>query len=282
MYYAAWPNQGAGIGHQLDVWCNGAFIAKNCGLKFAYLPFSNEKWDIFLGFGYGEVSVKELKHNGYIICKLPLFDINDKNSIKLNKQIITSYQRNKVVFVAEVDQPYRYPAAEKARFIKDKFLSSPSRKNDLLLYDKNNYNIAVHIRRGDIMGDPRNPNLAMRYLSNDYYDKVLQKVLNIIKVSQLVCIYLFSEGKPEDFPEFHKYENLHWCFDISAQDSFANLVYADIIITSKSSFSFDPALMNNGIKLCPKSFWGTYPESKEWILCEDDGTFNVDKLKALF
>ncbi len=282
MYYAAWPNQGAGIGHQLDVWCHGYFIAKDWGLKFAYLPFSKERWDAFLGFGEGEVSVKELLKNGYKVRKLPYFNVDNLDSIKINKQIIASYQGEKIVFIAEVDQPYRYSPDEMALFIKSKFLSASSRVNDSILYDKNNYNIAVHIRRGDILSDANNPNLTMRYLSNEYYDNVLMQVIENLKTNKPIHIYFFSQGKPDDFPEFNRYDNLHWCFSVSAQNSFANLVYADLIITSKSSFSYDPALMNEGIKLCPKSFWSAYPEGKDWILCEDEGTFDVDKLKALF
>lgn len=33
---------------------------------------------------------------------------------------------------------------------------------------KDNFNVAIHVRRGDIMTDSNNPNLVMRYLSNDY------------------------------------------------------------------------------------------------------------------
>ncbi|MBC7845810.1 MAG: hypothetical protein H7Y10_04915 [Flavobacterium sp.] len=282
MYYAAWPNQGAGIGHQIDVWCHGVFISKDWGLKFAYLPFSKEKWDIFLGFGEDEISVKELRQKKYKIRTLPYFNVDDLDSVKLNKQIIASYQGEKIVFIAEVDQPYSYSADEKANFIRDKFISASSRVNDKVLYDRKNYNIAVHIRRGDIMADFNNPNLTMRFLNNDYYDNVLKQVVENIITDKPINIYIYSQGKPGDFTEFNKYKNLIWCLDVSTQNSFANLVYADVIITSKSSFSYDPALISDGIKLCPKTFWIPYPERKEWILCDDDGTFDVDKLKVLF
>lgn len=281
LYYAAWPNQGAGLGHQLDVWCSGPFIARDWGLKFAYLPFSKGRWDKFLGFGEGEIHVSELKEKRFKVRKLPLFDVNNDRSIDFNKKIISSYSGSKVVFIAEVDQPYIYTVEEKANFIKKKFLSATSRANDLIILDKSNYNICIHIRRGDIMSDPTNQNLTMRYLSNGYYDKVLQQVLKILKVEKPIHIYIFSQGKPQDFPELNKYDNLHWCFDVSAQNSFANMVYSDMIITSKSSFSYDPALMNDGIKLSPKSFWGHYPKSKEWILCEDDGSFDNCALREI-
>ena len=43
-------------------------------------------------------------------------------------------------------------------------------------------------------------------------------------------------------------------------------------ITSKSSFSYKPALLNkNGIKVCPRNFWHGYPDTKDWIMCDNDG-----------
>lgn len=271
-YYAARPNPGAGIGHQLANWIAGYWYAKQFGLKFAYLPFSSTSWDDFLGFGENEVTVKELKSKGYKVRKLPLFnecDIAEKNRCL---QIIRSYGNEKVVFVAEQDQFYKAQHGV-MEDLKNKFYSAPSRKNDSLLYSDANFNIAIHVRRGDIMVDQSNPNLAMRYLSNDYFEKVLAQVYEHFKVSQdnPIHIYFFSQGKPEDYPEFASYHNLHWCMDMGAQASFLHMVYADVLITSKSSFSYKPALLSNGIKICPKNFWHGYPETKDWVMVENDG-----------
>jgi hypothetical protein len=276
-YYAARPNPGAGIGHQMANWIAGLWYARQFGLKFAYLPFSTKQWDDFLGFGEGETTVAELKCKGYKTRKLPLFNENNKKEVELNKNIIQSYAGKKIVFIAEQDQFYRaqYGVMDD---LKSKFYSAPARKNDHLIYSKDNFNIAIHVRRGDIMADPSNPNLAMRYLSNDYFEKVLRRVVDNIHTSKPVHIYFFSQGTPVDYPEFKTFKNLHWCLDMDAQDSFLHFVYADLLITSKSSFSYKPALLNNGIKVCPKNFWHGYPDSKDWILCENNGTFDIEKL----
>jgi hypothetical protein len=50
-YFAARPNAGAGIGHQLANWIAGYLWAQQFGLKYAHIPFSNSKWEYFLGFG---------------------------------------------------------------------------------------------------------------------------------------------------------------------------------------------------------------------------------------
>lgn len=280
-YYSARPNPGAGIGHQIANWIAGYWYARQFGLKFAHIPFSTKQWDDFLGFGYGETQVTDLKKQGYKIRKLPLFnEKNDKEVLRLNKLIIQSYAGERVVFVAEQDQFYRDQFGVMAD-IQKKFYNAPARKNDRLIYSPDNFNIAIHVRRGDIMANPANPNLAMRYLSNDYFEKVLRQVIENIQIDKPVHIYFFSQGKPEDYPEFASYPNLHWCLDMDAQSSFLHFVYADLLITSKSSFSYKPALLNKGIKVCPKNFWHGYPNSKDWILVENDGTFDLTQLQKL-
>lgn len=277
-YYSARPNPGAGIGHQMANWIAGYWFAKQFGLKFAHIPFSTKKWDDFLGFGNGEPLVSTLKKQGYKIRRLPLFNEKNTNEIQQNRLIIQSYAGRKVVFVAEQDQFYKdlYGVMED---IQRKFYSAQARKNDQLTYSDKNFNIAIHVRRGDIMDDPNNPNLTMRYLSNNYFEKILKQVTENIRTEKPVHIYFFSQGKPEDYPEFSRYPNLHWCLDMGAQDSFLHFVYADLLITSKSSFSYKPALLNKGIKVCPRNFWHGYPNSKDWILCENDGRFDTKLLR---
>lgn len=278
-YYSACPNPGAGIGHQIANWIAGYWFAQQFRLKFAHIPFSTKKWDDFLGFGYGNPKVEDLKIKGYKIRRLPLFDEKNNAEMLLNKRIIQSYAGKRVVFVAEQDQFY-HDQFGVIEYIRKKFYSAPSRKNDRLTYSPDNFNIAIHVRRGDILTDPNNPNLTMRYLSNDYFEKVLKQVVDNINVNKPIHIYFFSQGKPEDYPEFAGYSNLHWCLDMGAQDSFLHFVYADLLITSKSSFSYKPALLSYGIKVCPRDFWHGYPQGKDWILCDNNGRFDVTQLNS--
>lgn len=282
-YLAATPNRGAGIGHQLANWIAGYWYAKKWELGFAHIPFSTQRWEDFFGFGIGEKTIPELKHNGWMVRRIPIFRENDPDDFNLMKKIMSSYSGKKVVFHCEQDQFYadQYGVMDE---IQEKFLNAPSRANDKIIYDRSNFNIAIHVRRGDIMADPNNPNLVMRYLSNDYFEKVLSQVYQHFSESQKkpIHIYFFSQGSPEDYPEFTKYSNLHWCLDMGAQDSFLHMVYADVLITSKSSFSYKPALLNrNGIKVCPKNFWHGYPKTKDWVLCENDGTITSEEYSKL-
>lgn len=282
LYYTARPNPGAGIGHQMSNWIAGFWYAKEFGLHYVHSPFSSEKWENFLGLGVGEIMIEDLKQKNFIIRKLPLFKYNTPEEKELNRRIISSYTGKKVVFCAEQDQFLR--DLQLVRFtLQQKFYNAPSRKKDYLKYDSDVINIAIHVRRGDIMTDPSNPNLTKRFLSNDYFEKVLGQVLLFVKGQQDiqrakkdVHIYFFSQGAKEDFPEFKKFKNIHWCFDMSAIDTFLHMVYADVLITSKSSFSYKPALLNKSIKVCPQDFWHAYPtDDPTWVLVDNFGTITT-------
>jgi len=274
-YYLAIPNPGAGIGHQMANWIAGYWFARQFGLQFAHSPFSKANWDSFLGFGEGEKKIEELVSIGYYKVRLPLFDEDNVAEVELQQKIIRSYLHKKVVFVAEQDQFYRDQFGVLDAITK-KFHAASARKENQFIYDKESFNIAIHVRRGDIVigQENQNINLLMRWQGNDYFVSVLKNVLNSIKTSKLVVIYLFSQGLECDFPEFSQFKNLHFCLDMNAQDSFLHMVFADVLITSKSSFSYKPALLNRNIKVCSKDFWHGYQNSKEWITANEDGSIN--------
>jgi hypothetical protein len=282
-YYTAIPNPGAGVGHQLANWIAGYWFAKQFGLKFAHIPFSTLKWEDFLGFGEDEVTVKALmKQQGYKKVMLPLFNESNTDEVIRIKKIIDSYSNKKVIFIAEQDQFYRdqYGVMED---IKRKFYQAKARCNDKLIYSSDSFNIAIHIRRGDIViGQAnKNSNLQMRWQNNDYFENVLSNVLQNISGVKPTAIYIFSQGKRENFTEFEQFANVHYCLDMNPQDSFLHMVYADLLITSKSSFSYKPALLNNGIKICPRNFWHGYPTTNDWILAEENGSFATTQLNIV-
>lgn len=283
-YYTAVPNKGAGIGHQMANWIAGYWYAKQFGLSFAHIPFSNQKWDDFLGFGVDEEKMTYLLTKGYKKVKLPLFDEFNAAEVALQKKIIASYSNQKVVFVAEQDQFYREQFGV-IDVLKKKFNAAPARLNENLLYDNSRFNVAVHVRRTVIIDTKvileDEAARAMRWLSNDYYEKVLKLVIENLTIGKPISIYIFSTGRPEEFAEFSKYGDVHFCSDMDEYASFLHLIRADLLITSKSSFSYKPALMNDAIKVCPRNFWHSYPASKDWILVENDGNFDVSQLSQV-
>lgn len=274
-YFTAKPNPGAGIGHQLANWIAGYWFARQFGLKFAHLPFSSEKWEAFFGFGENEENAATLFQSGYQKVRLPLFHELNEKEVNGIKKIMQSYGNKKVVFVAEQDQFY------KAQFgvikeIQHKFYSAPARQHDALTFRPGDYNIAIHVRRGDIVTESSNKihNKALRFQGNEYFVKVLECATKKIKTDKPIAIYLFSQGDAKDFSDFSHFPDIRFCLDMNAMDSFNHMVHADILITSKSSFSYKPALLNKGLKICPKNFWHGYPDTGDFVLAEEDGSIN--------
>lgn len=277
-YFTAVPNRSAGIGHQLANWIAGFWFSKFFNLKFAHIPFSDHKWETFLGFGENEISAIDLiKNCGYKKVRLPLFKETNSLEVERIKKIIKSYYGGKIVFVAEQDQFYhdQYGIMDD---LKKKFQNCKFRAEDKLFFSSKCYNIAIHIRRGDITNGLKNgnANLRMRWQENQYYLNALNCFLKRFKVSKPIAIYLFSQGEKRNFSEFDKLESINYCLDISPIDSFLHMVYADLLITSKSSFSYKAALLSNGMKICPKNFWHGYPNTKDFILADENGQLLIN------
>lgn len=281
-YFAAIPNEGAGIGHQLANWIAGYWFAKQFNIPFAHIPFSSEEWEKFFALGTGEVLVNDLIYNKkFKKVLLPLFDENKSKDIELIKKIINSYKNKSVVFICEQDQFYKDQFGV-MKELKMKFHNSKARKEDKLFFNEDDFNIAIHVRRGDIVAaNNKNNNLTMRFQETAYFEKVLSSVISDIKTKKNISIYLFSQGERIDFPEFEKFDNINFCLEITAQDSFLHMVMADLLVTSKSSFSYKPALFSYGIKVCPVNFWHGYPKTNDWVLVDDMGNFDTNKLKQL-
>lgn len=282
-YFTACPNRGAGIGHQMSNWHAGYWWAHFFGLRFAHTPFAQKSWERFLGYGVGEPTVPELKKQGYKVVRIPMFDEFNEDDMMLTRQIIESYRGQKIVFYAEQDQHY-HDQIGVISHIREKFYSSVVRESDLTPFDKNNFNIAVHVRRGDITIGQINgdPNLTMRWLDNDYFERVLEQAVSGIKTEKEIHIYIFSQGTKENFASFEKFPNVHLFLDLNPESTFLSFVYADLLITSKSSFSYKPALLNVcGKKICPADFWHSYPDDSDWILAGNDGLIPEDQIKKL-
>lgn len=260
---------GAGIGDQLASWITGYYYAGKLGVSYAYSRLYPDKWERFMGFSQGEVSAATLcKKEGFRRVRLPRFDENKPDEWDMIGHIMDSYQGKKVVFYLELHQVYteQYGVMDDLR---DKFNRTHPQEKESLQYQKGQFNIAVHIRRGDIergqvTGESQ---LTKRWLDNDYYQAVLDRVLAALSDKD-TAIYIFSQGKEEEFKEFAKYRNVHYCMDMPATDSFLHMVRADLLVTSKSSFSYKPALLSGGIRVCPAGFWHGYPGEDKWIVVD--------------
>jgi hypothetical protein len=152
--------------------------------------------------------------------------------------------------------------------------------------------IAVHIRRGDIVRKNSKNGTITRLISNDHFINILSVLLNESIFDEFIFdVHIYSQGHISVFREFlplekknKMYISLHINDDVFS--TFHHLVSANLLIMSKSDFSYVAGLLSSGIKLfCPLPFW--HQPLPGWLMCngmEEDGTkpFNVnDMLRML-
>ena len=117
----------------------------------------------------------------------------------------------------------------------------------LIYFVKDAINIAVHIRRGDV-NEKQYPD---RYLPTTYFKTIIDKLLIQYPCAN-VCI--FTELTPTNKEEFNIFTNIKIISGGDVLTTFEHLSKADILITSKSSFSYVAALYNENTVLYTK-FW---------------------------
>ena len=278
-YIASRPNPGAGIGHQMSNWLCGHKMSNYYGIGYAVYPFSYLKdpfvpndWDRFLGLNENMVKAEDLYAKGYKKVILPRVDWYKEKDHEFLWKIMNSYS-GKVVFLLEMDQ-FINDELEDLEYLREKYYACPERKNDRLVYNKDHFNVAVHIRRGDIV--QKDPNhlreeMTKRWLDTSYYVDLLRKYVPQYAGNNEVDIYLFSQAAKEELGGFEEFGNVHFCNDYSAIESFLHMANADLFIMSKSGMSYQAAKLNlNGVILYPKGFWNEPVDSDRWIVIDQE------------
>jgi hypothetical protein len=103
--------------------------------------------------------------------------------------------------------------------------------------------ITVHMRRGDITPCRPRTRGYPRYLPNQHFLRLIDRY-NPQNDSE---VFVYSESASfEPFDEFHK-RGYHVILDGSIGQVWKSFLVSDVVILSRSSFSFVPALMTRGI-----------------------------------
>lgn len=142
-------------------------------------------------------------------------------------------------------------------------------------FEKGTFNVAVHIRRPstrptiDVMaqnggwGETKNIrnfdiDQTDRFSRNSHFLTVIQ---DIRSKHPGAIFHIFSDGDPELFESFKAPDTvLH--ISTSIPDTWTRMVFADILVTSKSSFSYTAALLSeNTVYYTP--FW--HKPASKWI-----------------
>ena len=123
------------------------------------------------------------------------------------------------------------------------------------------FKVAIHIRRGDVSQTQN----SIRFIPFGFYVTCLENICKLLK-DRNYEITIYSENSLLGEIVRHKdslegINGLKFNIDGSVTDTFKEMVNSDILITSKSSFSYSASLLklkHNGMVFYP-SFWHTYP-----------------------
>ena len=148
-------------------------------------------------------------------------------------------------------------------------------------FDKSFFNIAIHIRRLNIHDNKilhlRKHPIPGTDISNEVYIDIIKKLKHTYKNSK---IHVYSQGDKTDF-NFDNDIILH--LNENIEDTFTDLVYADLLVIAPSSFSYSAALLSDGIIYYTKSYHTALPG---WIMVENYRNkshemipFNVKEIK---
>ncbi|NJN11917.1 MAG: hypothetical protein HC836_29305 [Richelia sp. RM2_1_2] len=281
--YITCAGKNDGAGAQALAILSTQLFAYNTGIKYVHTPFKNiqhnnenksdweKSWEEFFGLGKGELKIDELD----LSC-INSIQISDVSQIPLNTSgnlyIVSQCHDYANLF------PNRYKNL-KEKLI-EKYLSCSKDKYLSNVYDSTNLNIVLHIRRGDITSKG---NSSERYTSNDVINYILQNIISSISNLNLKCsINIYSQGQPEEFKKIiDKYQNYNINMHLNecVFQTFHGLVNADILLMSKSTFSYTAALLSRGIKIYEPFY---HRPLDNWLVCDRNHNFNRVKFqKAL-
>jgi len=148
-------------------------------------------------------------------------------------------------------------------------------------YSKDAINVALHIRRGDLMsyfGVPGQEEIIrIRYTVNQFYIDVFRSIQHAFPPGVKVVGHFISEGEPADFQDIadtfpeHKIL-LHG----GSLDDFLLLKEADVIVTAKSGYSHLAASLSDAVVIA-LPFWCPYSYLPSIVMADEnlEGGFNV-------
>lgn len=282
------PGNAGAIGHQFLNWLVGYEIAEHYNLKFVHTPFAGNhtqvqidipvrEWEHFLNFGKNEINISDLGNIKKI--KLPRQNWDQARvDHECIRKIINQYKdEDNILFECPDNQFFRtnWNIYKNNRFKQKYWEQRDINPIDNFLF-KDQFNIAVHIRRGDVS---KQKNTHM-FVPNEFYLNVLKCIRNLIPDSN---IHIISQGQESDFSELHELNNLYFHLNKNIFQSFHTMVCADILVTGAGSFSVLASYLSNGIKLSkPWSiYWTDFPNDIDIVRIENNADFSIQKLESL-
>ena len=160
---------------------------------------------------------------------------------------------------------------EKKPFIRE--LSKNIKYDGPIHFKKDKINVCLHVR---VDNDQDNglvvPHVEI-YYKNDFKDFYLQRVLQKIKaINPNLNILLVSQGNKENFSHFEEQFGAKLLLNADIVESLYHLTFADVLVTSNSSFSYASHLFDqNKVVISRNNFPHSWYDTT--VLTDKEGNF---------
>ena len=161
--------------------------------------------------------------------------------------------------------------------LKEKYFQNKNKFSKF--YHINTFNVAVHVRRGDVNDGSNHPNLS----PNSHFIKAMDDIFNIYQGLNIknnktgIKFHIFSDSKsPLSMDEYSRNGTYNVTFYINSdwKESFHAFVIGDALIMSKSTYSWTAAFFSSSNYIYYTPFRGGQPLNQYWYLNweEDNNT----------
>lgn len=311
----------AGIGHQFTNFLVAYILSKKYNLKFVYQPFVGEKdgtfdrkgasfhqitvpvklWNSFLNLDEGELTLKDLPER-YSEIQLPLLAKGkttwDHPKFISAMKISPEFDSLDVLFKVNDYSDGQFIDTDwdfyRNNDLKQKYNNSKQVKDFKCYFNKDEINVAIHLRRGDVTKEQP----YRRWMDLQHYLKIMENI-NTIKFNKPLKYHIYTFGIPkEDFEQIIKFKN-EYSLNIELHDdedvfsTFYHFTKADMFVSGQSAFSVLANYLTDAVKLTTPwkesldgktiTYWDDFPENiKDIIGINPDGSFDANKLLAMF
>jgi len=228
---------------------------------------------------------KKIRRGELNLIDLPAFEIH----IPSNKQVDNEIYKEIDRFIQSHPKPNTAFRIRNNRFgdyeyasTRDWFLNAYSKARAIypipLSLSPSKLNIALHIRRGDLLPGRQFSDLSSRMLPDTWYLEILN-TLSGVSLKE-IAIHIFSEGKDGQYHSENgipfswktHFQNtpyeIHEHIDSDFMSTFHHLLNVDILIGSKSGMSHLAGMLGRHIKIMPK-MWHSYRGATQLLEVSD-------------
>jgi hypothetical protein len=217
---------------------------------------------------------RKIRRGEVKVIELPAFEIhiptNDQEDDEIYKAVdafILQHPGQNIAFKISNNRFGDYEYGSSRDWFMKAYIQAREHLAIPLIFDPKKINIAVHIRRGDLLPGRQFSDLSSRMLPDAWYLEILNTILNHLPRS--VVIHIYSEGKDGQyrsetgapFSWKEHFQNttheVHEHIDSDFMSTFHHLLHADILIGSKSGMSHLAGMLGDQVKLMPQ-MWHSY------------------------